>query len=89
MQVTLWGPGLIRNIESGVKGAFRFRDLPPGNYNVVAWEHADPSLLVIPDFLARFENQAVSVTVAPKDHGTVQVQFVKRESVEAEAAKFR
>jgi hypothetical protein len=87
--VTLWAPGIVRGVQSAAKGAFRFRDLPPGSYQIVAWEQVDSSLTSIPDFLARFENQATSVTVGPKDHGTVQVQIVKRESIEAEAAKFR
>jgi hypothetical protein len=89
VQVTLWAPGIVRNTESSSKGAFRFPDLPPGTYYVIAWEQVDRNLTTIPDFLARFENQATSVTLGPKDRGTVQVKIVKRDAVEAEAGKFR
>jgi hypothetical protein len=87
--VTLWAPGVIRDAQSASMGSFRFQSVPPGNYYIVAWEQADRTLVSIPEFLAKFENQATSVTLGPQDHGTVQVKIVKRDAVEAEAARFR
>jgi hypothetical protein len=83
------GLGVLRTASSGDDGAFRFQNLPTGDYRIAAWEQIEPGIADIPGFRKAFESQAASVKLDKRDHATIEVKFVKRESVELETAKFR
>jgi hypothetical protein len=61
---------LYRQSMTDVFGKFAFPDLPPGRYRVFSWESFEAGSHFNPEFIERFEQQALSVNVvegAPQD----------------------
>ncbi|MDR3702287.1 MAG: carboxypeptidase-like regulatory domain-containing protein [Candidatus Sulfopaludibacter sp.] len=72
---------------AGSGGNFLLRNLAPGDYQVLAWETRDYSLVQYAEFRKLFDSRAVSVTVRSKSHETVTLTPVT--AAEMEAAKAR
>ena len=89
--VQIWPAGgdSARSLKADENGAFRFRNLPPADYRVIAWEALDDDLAEYAPFRARFETQATQVKVAERGSETVEVQAIARAASAAEAAKLR
>jgi protocatechuate 3,4-dioxygenase beta subunit len=87
--VQIWPAGgeSAKSVKADDSGAFHFRSLPPADYRVAAWEDLDDDLAEYPAFRARFEAQAVPVTVAQRGRQQVEVKAIPREASAAEAAK--
>jgi protocatechuate 3,4-dioxygenase beta subunit len=87
--VQIWPAGgeSVKSVKADDAGAFHFRSLPPADYRVAAWEDLDDDLADYPAFRARFESQAVGVSIAQRGHQQVEVKAIPREAAAAEAAK--
>ena len=44
-------------------GAFVFRDIPPGNYKLFAWESVESGAWQDPDFMRPFESRGIPVHI--------------------------
>jgi protocatechuate 3,4-dioxygenase beta subunit len=95
--VSIWEPGaanilpeaiLYRSGVTDQNGNFQFRNLPPGEYRVAAWEQSD-SYIQDPEFRAIFDGQAATVRLAPSAHNNTDVTAIPADSIEVEAAKLR
>ena len=94
--VTLWEPGLppgaadtTRTLVADQSGGFRFQNLPPGDYRIAAWEEIEPGVAAIPEFRSRFDSAASAVKLTARDHAGTDLKLVKKEAIEAEAARLR
>jgi len=87
--VQIWPAGgdSARSVKADDSGAFRFRSLAPADYRVAAWEDLDDDLAEYPAFRARFDAQAVRVTIAQRGRPQVDVKAIPREASASEAAK--
>jgi protocatechuate 3,4-dioxygenase beta subunit len=54
---------LYFSASSGTDGAFRFSNVPPGKYTVLAWEEIPTGAHLYPDFVKGFEDRGQAVTV--------------------------
>jgi hypothetical protein len=100
--VTFWTAGATSNdlldfshpARADSKGQFKFSDVPPGDYRVIAlekgeWQRSDAGLALLPAFRARFENRATTVKLNEKDHARIQPALIPADAIEAEAAKLK
>ncbi len=62
-------------------------NVPPGEYYVAAWDSVDPALLMYPEFLARFVDQATSVKVGESDKVSVDLTLIPKDKIAAEVTK--
>jgi hypothetical protein len=69
-------------------GHFQFRNLPPGEYRLAAWEQANPNIQD-PQFRAKFDGQAATVKVTASAHANNDAPLISQEAIEVEAAKVR
>ena len=67
---------LARSAVAGREGKFELRDLAPGDYQILAWEDAEPGAPLDTDFRKPFEKQAASVRVAANGHETIQLKAI-------------
>jgi len=67
---------LARSAVAGREGKFELRDLAPGEYQVFAWEDAEPGAPLDADFRKPFEKQAASVRVAANGHENIQLKAI-------------
>jgi protocatechuate 3,4-dioxygenase beta subunit len=95
--VTIWEPespntlpeaNLFRTGVTDQYGNFMFRNLPPGDYRMAAWEQND-AYLQDPAFRAKFESQAITVKLTASGHGNTDLTAIPADSIESEAAKLR
>ena len=95
--VSLWEPDtpnvlpdalLNRNATTDQNGQFQFRNLPPGEYRLAAWEQTN-SNIQDPQFRTKFEGQAATVKVTASAHATNDAPLISQEAIEVEAAKLR
>ena len=67
---------LDRSGFTGEDGKFEIKDVPPGEYQVFAWQDVPDGASEDPDFRKPFEKQAVSVKMQPNGHEKVQVTAI-------------
>jgi hypothetical protein len=67
------------SLLSGAQGAFRFAGLPPGDYQLLAWDDFAPADLADPAFLARFQSQASEVKRSTGATVSSAVQIIRAE----------
>ena len=79
----------FRETRSGSDGQFSIKNLPPGDYRVVAWEEIEDDLVQDPEFRARFDDKSIRVKIEEKSHETTSLKLVSHASIEAESAKVR
>ena len=58
-------PDFYRTTFSDEKGRFKIKDLPPGQYQMFAWENVPDGAPHDPEFRKPFGKQAVEVTIPP------------------------
>ncbi|MBS1827297.1 MAG: carboxypeptidase regulatory-like domain-containing protein [Acidobacteria bacterium] len=58
------------------EGRFRFPNLTPGDYQLYAWKEVEPGAWFDPEFLAPFEEKAISVTIAEGAQSTQQLTAI-------------
>jgi len=67
---------LFRSIATDARGAFRFENLPPGEYKVLAWEDVAAGAWHDPNFLRVRENLGTVVRIAPGENAPVDVKVI-------------
>jgi protocatechuate 3,4-dioxygenase beta subunit len=70
-------PENFRATEADQNGAFAFRNLPPGDYKLLALLDVDDGEWLEPGFIERYESRAVSVTVAARSSQNFQLKPVE------------
>ncbi len=79
--------GGIKSVTADQDGHFEISDLGPGDYYLAAWEEIDHDLLQVPAFLARFQNEASTITVEEGARLSADAKLITRARVLAEVAK--
>jgi hypothetical protein len=95
--VTLWQPGdqpsaaprYFALSQSDQGGSFRIQSVPPGDYQILAWEQIDSSFLGSPELFNLFSGSATPVKLEPSGHSNVDLKAVTKEDSDKETAKFR
>jgi hypothetical protein len=64
---------------SGAHGAFRFIGIPPGDYQLLAWDDISPDDLADPGLFARFRGEASQVKLATRATVTATVHVIPAE----------
>jgi hypothetical protein len=78
-----------RNGTAGRDGTASIKDLAPGEYYVAAWEQTDPFMWQNPEFLAKIESHAKTLTLAEGAQESVDLTVIPKNEIEAEASKLR
>lgn len=79
----------IRTARTDASGRFTLRNLPPGDYRVIAWESIDRGVIENPAFRAGFESQAATKILQEGSQETVDLKVVSKAASDAEMAKFQ
>ncbi len=89
VQVALWRKDNepSKFTGSAKDGTFKFANLAPGEYRILAWQDADPELIAIPEFRNRFAKQATRLTLQEGSREDVGVTLIANGVVDVEAAK--
>jgi len=93
VMVSLWNPGTssdppkIANTDQN--GAFKIRNLGPGEYRVAAFEDIEPGLIQDPDFRQRFDTQAITVKIGENAHENDELKMISKAAIDAEVAKIK
>jgi len=80
---------LFRSARTNSTGQFTLRNLPPGEYRVLAWEEVSAEILNDPEFRAHFDSSATTVKLSEDSHESVDLKQVGKDAIELEAAKVR
>ena len=62
-------------------GNFKFTNLRPGKYKLLAWEEVDDGLWQDPDFRKKYENRATEIAVGPSETRNAQVRVIATEEM--------
>ncbi len=68
--------GKARSVLSGTGGDFRFNSVPPGDYQLLAWDDVSPDDLENPEFVKQFAVQATAVKLEPGGNAAASVRVV-------------
>lgn len=74
---------------SNPTGNFLLRGLPPGDYQVLAWEMHEPGLTEYAEFRKQFQSRAAVVTVTAKGHATVDLKAITAAEIEEAKGRVR
>jgi Carboxypeptidase regulatory-like domain len=87
--VTAWDTGstTIRTATTAADGGYSIRNLPPGEYRIVAMDQIDPGAMADQGLRARFETDAIKVSLGPSGHGVADVKVLPQDLVDGELAK--
>jgi hypothetical protein len=67
---------LYRSASTDESGRFSFRGVPPGDYEVFAWEAIEPFGYFDPDFLRQLEQRGQDVRVAERSAVEIEVRVI-------------
>ncbi|MGH9593741.1 MAG: carboxypeptidase-like regulatory domain-containing protein, partial [Bryobacteraceae bacterium] len=79
--------GGMRSVTADQDGGFRFAGLAPGEYYVAATDDIEQGLAESPEFLARFNGDALLVRLDKGEHAAVDVKLISAEKVATEIAR--
>ena len=65
-------------VEADAKGTFTVGNLPPGKYKLFSWDEIDSELWQDADFVRKFEDKALNVTVVSHEKKTVIVELIEQ-----------
>lgn len=86
VKVTLWNGSAVKTKETD-GGTVAFTNLGPGEYRILAWEKVNDEYTEIPEFLARFDAQ--KITLAEDSHEKVEVKVISKSSIDAELGRLQ
>ena len=69
-------PDQYRVVSSDEDGRFEIRGIPPGEYQIFAWENADANAWLNSEFMASYWNVASPFVVPANAAGTVQLPLI-------------
>jgi hypothetical protein len=64
-------------VFSDTSGRFEFRNVPPGNYKLFAWESIDRGAWQDPEFMRAFETRGVPVRIEEGVRASVNVRMIE------------
>ncbi len=67
---------LYQHAETDQNGHFRLRGIKPGTYSFFAWNSMEDESYMDPEFLRRYENSRVDLTLNPKEHQTLNLNVL-------------
>jgi carboxypeptidase family protein len=67
---------------SDEKGQYKFPDLPPGQYKILAWENVPDGAPQDPEFRKAFDQQSVSVTIQPNGRADLKISAISAVQVD-------
>ncbi len=79
----------FRQTRTNQDGKFTFKNLPPGEYRICAWEEVDGGLASDPEFRAHFDSSSVVVKLSEGSHENSDLKLLSRDAIEVEASKVR
>lgn len=82
--VALWNTDEAHSVTADGQGAFRFDNLAPGEYRILAWQGIEDGLAEWAPFCDAFENQSTRLNLAEGAQVTPQIPIVSREAAESE-----
>ncbi len=59
------------------KGTFEFKNLPPGDFKLLAWETIEPNQFQNPEFLAKYIARGETVRLMANDRKTISVTAIR------------
>jgi len=65
-----------RQAGADQNGAFTFKDLPPGEYKLYAWEDLEAGAYMDPDFMKPVESKGEALTLRENDQKSVQLTLI-------------
>jgi len=87
------GPSLrqdrIQSALTDANGNFTLTGIPPGGYQVFAFEQIDINSMAAPEYRQPFESMAASITVHANGHETVDVKVISADQVDEALKKLR
>jgi len=72
---------LFRTEVADERGQFLLKEVPPGTYEVFAWQDIEREAIYDPEFRRLFENKSTPITVEPGGLETVQLKAISAEDV--------
>ncbi len=83
-------PGTSRKARTDQNGQFVLKNLPPGEYRILAWEEIDDELAVDPEFRSAFDAQSARIELSEGSNLHVDLRkLVSEDSAKFEASKIR
>ena len=79
----------IRVAGTNSEGKYSIKNLPPGEYRLLAWQDADMSLVNDPEFRAHFDSKSAVVKLFENSHETSDLTQIPHDAVDTEAARAR
>src|SRR5947209_2966861 len=70
-----WGD--LTKSPTAKDGRFEFHDIAPGDYQLFAWEDAEPGAPLDPEFRRPFADRAATVHVAPNGGESLQLKAIR------------
>ena len=86
-KVTLWSTERVQTVESNHDGSFDFPGLAPGEYKLFGWEYIESGMESIREFRDKFSAKAVAFKLDEGGHAVFDVPMIRRDAIQAEAAK--
>jgi hypothetical protein len=74
---------------SAPDGSFTMRAVPPGTYQLFAWETREQGLLEYPEFRKQFQTRGVTVTLPSKGQETVKLKGISAAEIEEAKGRLR
>ena len=65
-----------KQVTSDQNGAFTFKDVPPGEYKVFAWEDVEMGAYMDPDFIKPLEAKGEALTLRENDQKSLQLTMI-------------
>jgi hypothetical protein len=85
--VTLWSADRVVTAETNHDGSFDFPGLAPGEYKLFGWEYIESGLETVGEFRDKFSAKAVAFKLDEGSHVVFDVPMIRRDAIQAEAAK--
>ncbi|MEP6961235.1 MAG: carboxypeptidase-like regulatory domain-containing protein [Acidobacteriota bacterium] len=94
-QVSAWLPGrvedgsmdVLRTFTTNADGEYWLPYLPPGSYNVLAWERVETGLDGLREFRMKFTDSGSTVEIKPGSRVSFDPPLITRDRSDVEAAK--
>jgi hypothetical protein len=86
-QVALWSDSKFETWDTELDGTTSIDHLPPGDYQLLAFEKIESAIAEIPEFRARFDAQTIKL--AEGSHENVELKRIPKSASDAEIAKLQ
>jgi hypothetical protein len=67
---------LYKNVATDQAGRFHLEDVPPGDYELFAWEDIEPGAWQDPEYLQTYRGRGKSVHIAEGSRESVQLTVI-------------